>query len=143
MNRTPMITRRSADETGFTLLEIILAVFILAMAIVPMLSAFSPAIFTSGVQQEETAVFINQARGTLSRVEALDFTTLDANQGDPVNLAILFGSQAEADKESFTFAGQTYAPAVAIADAGGGVPGLLELTVTVDYVSLSTMKAEY
>ena len=141
-----MISHRFADETGFTLLEIILAVFILAMAIVPMLSAFSPAIFTSGVQQEETAVFINQARGTLSRVEALDFTTLDANQGDPVNLAILFGSQAEADKESFTFAGQTYAPAVAIAIPEApedDPPGLLELTVTVDYVSLSTKKAEY
>lgn len=138
-----MISRRSTDETGFTLFEILLAVFILALAIVPMLSAFSPAIFTSGAQHEQTAVFVNQARGTLSRVEALDFTTLDVNKGDPVNLATLFGSQAEADKESFTFAGQTYAPAVAISDAGGGVSGLLELTVTVDYVSLKTMKAEY
>ena len=88
-------------------------------------------------------VFTNQGRGTLNRVISLDFETLNSNQGDPVDLASLFGSAEEADKEIFSFKGVNYTPTVAITDASGGDGGLLELTVTLDYVSLRTLKAEY
>ena len=130
------------NSKGFTLFEILLAVVILAIAIVPMMNAFAPGL-SSLENEEKTAVFTNQARGTLNRAAALDFATLNGNQGDPVNLATLFGSQDEADKETFSFKGQNYTPILAINDASGGVGGLLELNVTVDPVMFKTLKAEY
>lgn len=130
------------NNRGFTLVEIIIAVALLAIAIVPMVSAYGPAIFSTSTE-EETAVFTNQARGTLSRVAALDFATLDNNQGDPVDLATLFGSAPEAAKETFSLQGDAYTPTVAIADVGTGLGGLLEITVAMDQVNLKTLKAEY
>ena len=115
-------------------------VLILGIAIVPMVGAFSPAM-RSVSQSEQTTVFSNQARWTLSRAAALDFATLDANQGDPADLTALFGSVPEANKEKFTFKGQTYTPTLAITDASGGTGDLLQLRVTVDDVSLTTLKA--
>jgi hypothetical protein len=79
----------------------------------------------------------------MNRVMALDFDTLKDNQGDPVDLAALFGSAAEATKENFQFRRENYTPQVAIADASEGSGGLLQLTVTVDHVRLTTLKAEY
>ena len=130
------------NNRGFTLVEIIIAVALLAIAIVPMVSAYGPAIFSTSTE-EETAVFTNQARGTLNRVAALDFPILDNNQGNPVDLVTLFGSAAEAAKETFSLEGNTYTPMVAIADVSGGLGGLLEITVTLDQVSLITLKTEY
>lgn len=137
-------TRAAAplNSRGFTFLEIMLVVLILAIAIVPMVRAFAPAVLTTNTD-EETAVFANQARGTLNRVMALDFDTLDNNQGDPVDLAALFGSAAEADKETFTFKGKNYTPTVAITDASGGLGGLLQLTVTAEQVRFATLKSQY
>jgi prepilin-type N-terminal cleavage/methylation domain-containing protein len=127
---------------GFTFLEILLVVLILAIAIVPMVRAFAPAVLTASAD-EETAVFHNQARGTLNRVMAFDFDTLNNNQGDPVNLAALFGSAAEADKETFSFKGKNYTPIVAITDASGGLGGLLQLSVTLEQVRFATRKSQY
>ena len=49
-----------SNDRGFTLFEIILVVLILSIAIVPMVTAFGPAIFSTGVE-EEIAVFTNAA----------------------------------------------------------------------------------
>jgi prepilin-type N-terminal cleavage/methylation domain-containing protein len=127
---------------GFTFLEIMLVVLILAIAIVPMVRAFAPAVLTASTD-EETTVFANQARGTLNRVMAYDFDTLENNQGDPVDLATLFGSAAEADKETFSFKGKNYTPIVAITDASGGLGGLLQLSVTAEQVRFATLKSQY
>ncbi|MGW8223899.1 MAG: type II secretion system protein [Syntrophobacteria bacterium] len=127
---------------GFTFLEIMLVVVILAIAIVPMVRAFAPAVLTASAD-EESAVFANQARGTLNRIMAFDFDTLNNNQGDPVNLTALFGSAAEADKETFSFKGKNYTPTVAIADASGGLGGLLQLSVTLEQVGFATLKSQY
>lgn len=117
-----------------------MAILILAIAIVPMMNAFAPALLSTG-QGEEQAVLTGQARRTMNRLLDLDFLSLDTNQGNPANLVALFGSQAEADKESFVYLGTTYVPVVAIADASGGAGGLLELTVTLKNVTLKTLKA--
>ena len=127
---------------GFTFLEILLVVVILAIAIVPMVRAFAPAVLTASTD-EETAVFANQARGTLNRVMACDFDTLNNNQGDPVNLATLFDSAAEADKETFNYQGKNYTPTVAITDESEGLGGLLRLTVTLENVRFATLKSQY
>lgn len=131
-----------SDNEGFTFLEIILVVLILAIAIVPMVRAFSPSTLSANVE-EETTVLTNQARGTLNRVMALDFDTLNSNQGTTVDLAALFGGAAEAAKESFTFNGENYTPTVAITDASSGAGGLLQLTVKISHIQLSTRKAQY
>lgn len=130
------------NNKGFTLIEIIIAVVLLAIVVVPLVMAYGPAIFSTGVE-EEIAVFTNQARGTLSRVATLDFTTLNNSQGNPVDLPTLFGSAEDADKETFSFKGENYTPTVAVTDASEGSGGLLEITVTVGHVSLKTLKAEY
>ena len=119
-----------------------LAVFLLGIAIAPMMSAFGPFLSSSDVAEEST-VFTNQARGTLYRILALDYATLDANKGDPVDLEALFGSTDEAAKETFSFKGKNYTPTVAIADASGGAGGLLDLTTTINHVCLTTLKADY
>jgi len=134
--------QRTTSAEGFTLVEIMIAVVLLAIAIAPMVSAYAPAIFSTSAE-DEMAVFTNRARGTLNRVTALEFIALDDNKGNPVDLAALFGSDAEAAKETFSFRGENYTPTVAITDASGGAGGLLELTVTLDRVSLKTLKAEY
>jgi len=131
-----------SNNKGFTLVEIIIAVLLLAIAIVPMVGAYGPAIFSTAVE-DEVGVFTNQARGTLNRVAALDFAILSNNQGNPVDLVALLGTAAEAAKETFSFQGSSHTPAVAIADVGGALGGLLEITVTVDEVSLITLKTEW
>ena len=142
--RNSILTRAflPLNRRGFTFLEIMLVVLILAIAIVPMVRAFAPAVLTASAD-EESAVFANQARGTLNRVMAFDFDTLNNNQGDPVNLAALFGSAAEADKETFSFKGINYTPTVAISDASGGLGGLLQLSVTLEQVRFVTLKSQY
>ncbi|RJQ48351.1 MAG: prepilin-type N-terminal cleavage/methylation domain-containing protein [Desulfobacteraceae bacterium] len=127
-------------DSGFSLIEIVAALFILAVAIVPMIKAYAPAL-SSTTGKEEMVVFANQARGTLYRLLALDYATLNANLGDPADLSSLFGSGAEAAKETFMLNGRSYTPKLSIADAGGGPEGLLELTVTLENVVLSTLKA--
>jgi prepilin-type N-terminal cleavage/methylation domain-containing protein len=130
-----------SNNKGFTLVEIIIAVLLLAIAIVPMVGAYGPAIFSTAVE-DEVGVFANQARGTLNRVAAIDYAILLNNQGNPVDLVALFGSAAEAAKETFSFHGSSYTPTVAIADVSGGLGGLLEITVTADQVSLITLTTE-
>ena len=140
--RYRMLDTRKSSQAGFTLLEIILALLILAIAISPMVNAYVPAmISTSGM--EELAAFSNQLKGTLDRVLALDFSTLTGNQGNPVDLAVLLGSAAEAAKETFSLNGTNYTPAVAITDASGGVGGLLEVTASLNGVTLKTLKADH
>jgi len=129
------------DHQGFSLIEIVFTLLILVVAIVPMLNAYSPAIFATAYE-EEKSVFTNQARGTLSRVAALDFRILNelvqTGQTNPVNLSSLFGTE-----ESFSFRGSDYAPTVLITDQGGSYGGLLEITVIVSYVSLKAFRADY
>ena len=138
----PAQKKDSTSESGFTLLEIVMAVLLLAIAIAPIVAAFKPALFaTSG--EEELSVFTHRARGTLNRAAALSFATLDVNQSASVDLAALFGSAGEAAKETFPFKGDSYTPTVAITDQSGGAGGLLEITVTVANVSVQTLKAEY
>lgn len=130
-----------SNNKGFTLVEIIIAVLLLAIAIVPMVGAYGPAIFSTAVE-DEVGVFTNQARATLNRVATLDFVILSNNQGNPVDLATLFGSAAEAAKETFSFQGGSYSPTVAIADVSAGLGGLLEITVTADQVTVIALKTE-
>ncbi len=154
----------SDNQRGFTLFEIFLALLILAIAIVPMMNAFAPALLSSG-QGEEQAVLTGQARRTMNRLLDLDFRSLDANRGNPLTagptgqLVALFGSQAEVDKESFVYLGTNYAlntniniaicatnaSGVSVPDcvtnASDGTLGLLELTVTLKNVTLQTLKA--
>ena len=131
-----------SSNKGFTLFEIIITVLLLSIAIAPMLNAFKPAIFAT-IGQEEVAVFSNRARGTLNRITALEFAALSGNSGYPVDLVTLFGSTSEANKETFSFRGESYTPLVGIFDVSGGQGGLLETGVTIEYVSLKTLKAEY
>lgn len=130
------------DYSGFSLVEILMAIVILAVAIVPMMNAFKPALVSTG-SGERLAVFTNQARSTLNRAVALDFATLNYNKGTPVDLDGLFGTPAEAAKETFSYEATSYTPTISVADASGGVGGLLEITVTIEDVALKTLKADY
>ena len=126
---------------GFTIFEILLAITILVIAIIPMVNAFAPALLSTG-QAEEQAVLTGRARQTMNRLLDLPFATLDAHKGDPANLTDLLGSAAEAAKENVDYLGQTYVPVVAVTDASGGAGGLLELKVILKDFKLQTLKAE-
>ena len=139
------------NDTGFTLVEILLAMVLISITIVPMMEAFSPGRMSMG--GEEATVFTNQARGTLNRISAIDYAILDtyvttysAGTMNLTNLFTLAGFSSGATQaafEDFSFKGTNYTPAVTIADASGGAGGMYELTVTVEYVTLKTLKAEY
>jgi len=134
-------------QAGFSLLEVMLVVILMALALVPMLNAFRQPLQATRFQEESTHC-ANRAAGTLARISAMAFTALDANQGDPVDLAALFGwpgepKADEAAKETFVLDGSSVTPSVAIADASGGAGGLVELSVTVRDVTFKTLKAEY
>jgi prepilin-type N-terminal cleavage/methylation domain-containing protein len=129
-------------KQGFTLFEIILALLILTVSIIPMINAFAPALLSAG-SEEERAVLAGRARQTINRVWDMDFRALDAHRGNPVDLAQLFGSAAEANKETVLFRVQTYVPVVSITDASGGQGGLLELQVRLQTVQLQTRKAAH
>ena len=117
-----------------------MTLLILAIAIVPMMNAFAPALLATG-QGEEQEVLTGQARETMNWFLDLDYRTLDANRATPANLVALFVSQAAQDKPRFSYMGRSYTPVVAIADASGGSGGLLEVTVTLKTVSLQSLKA--
>lgn len=134
--------RMPRGDHGFSLVELLIALVILALGIVPIINAVGPAVNTTAALAQ-ISVATNQARATLNRLSSLDFASLSAHQGDPVDLTSLFGSAAEASLENFMFNGQLYTPAVAITDASGGAGGLLQLTVTIDPVRLTTLKADY
>jgi len=134
-----------SNRQGFTFFEIILAIIILVIAIIPMVNAFAPSLLSSGYSEEQ-AVLTAQARSTMNRLIDLSFQTLNANQGNPLDsekLIAVFGSQAEVDKETLSYRGQSYAPVIAVTDASGGVGGLLELTVILKDVKLKTLRAEH
>ena len=131
-------TRRS----GFSLLEMLMVLVLLAVAIVPMLNAFRPTLMSASAE-EGSLVFQNRARGTLSRVMTNNFSALDARKSNRVDLVTLFGSAGEAAKESFAFRGTNWQPGIAIADASGGTGGLLRVSVTMEQVTLSELKADY
>ena len=119
-----------------------MAIVILAVAIVPIMNAFGPSLFAT-VSEESNTVFTNCARQTLNRIAVLDFKTLNNlvvnNQANPVNLHNLFGD----DNEVFSLRGTSYLPVATITDASAGAGGLLEITVTINQVSLKTLKADY
>ncbi len=133
---------RLISERGFSLVELLMAVMILTLAIVPIINAIGPAVKTTAAEAQ-FSVFVNQARATLNRLLTVDFETLNINQSADVDLTSLFGSTAEANLENFQLNGQSYTPKVAIADASGGAGGLLQLTVTIHQVRLTTLKADY
>ena len=135
------MARFAENGKGFTLLEILITIFILGIAIAPMVQAFSTA-FSSINAEEEMTVFTNRIRGTLYRVADLDWEELSNSTGSPVDLGSLFGSVEEANKENFLFRNQSYAPKVAIVETGDD-GGLLEITVTAGGMSLKTLRSEY
>jgi len=136
---------------GFTLFEILMAMILISLTIVPMMEAFSPGRAVEG--GEEAAVFTNQVRGTLNRVTATDYDILESYVGTygegTMNLTNLFtlagfsSGATEAALENFTHEGMSYSPTVTISDSSGGDGGLYEITATVEYVALRTQKADY
>lgn len=136
-----MRLRGALNQAGFSLLEILIALFIMALAIVPMMTAFMTAM-TATEGQARTLVYFHQANGTLSRLMAAEFAALAAHKGNPVDLSALWGSSEQAAKETFTYGSTAVTPSVAITDAGGGKGGLLEIVVTVDDLQLQTLRAQ-
>lgn len=139
------IPNPASNSKGFTLFEILLAVLFLAIAVVPLLTAYQPAIFATG-NEEELSVFSNRCRGTLNRVAALKYSILDSYKGGEVNLDTLLGSSEEADKETFSYQGASYTPTVKVTASDKDTDnegGLLEITVTIGSVTLKTLRAEY
>ena len=129
-------------ETGFTIVEVLIVIVLLGVLVAPIIAAFGPATRQS-VFEERTLVFSNRARGTLARVASLPFSTLDAYRTNMVDLVSVLGSVQAATDESFTFAGTLYRPIVAIQDASSTTGGLLRITVTIDDISMQTLRADY
>lgn len=132
------MNKKRLSQAGFTLFEIIIAVFILAVSVVPIMESFGPA-FIATRDVERSIVFSNQARGTLNRMLALGFSDFDGQIGitDP---SVLFDDTGE----DFFWQGEVKSPVIAISDKSGDNPStLLELSVTIDEISFFSQKADY
>ena len=147
------MSRLSSSSSGFTLFEIIMAMFIISIAVIPMMQSFGPAMMTAGAV-EKTSVLTNQARATMERMLALDFDTLRSkvDEAQPITVYDVFGvptDPADPDypdypDDIFEFEGVSYTPAITITDASGDASKtLLDLTVSLAGMSVSTSKAEY
>jgi prepilin-type N-terminal cleavage/methylation domain-containing protein len=134
--------QRLKSVSGFTLMEILVAIFLLALAIVPMIDAYAPAMLSAGLE-EESIVLSQRARGTMMRLVALGFARLEAHKGNPADLAALLGSAASAQEEEVTVQGKTFSPRVTIADVGGADGGLLEITVALGHATMRTLRSDY
>ncbi|MBC8442436.1 MAG: prepilin-type N-terminal cleavage/methylation domain-containing protein [Deltaproteobacteria bacterium] len=129
------------SSSGFTLFEIIVAMFVISIAVIPMMQSFGPTMMTAGAV-EKTAVLTNQARATMERLLALDFDTLKLKLAEvqPLSGNAVFGDS----DETFTFEAGTYSPAITISDASGDASKtLLDLTVSLAGMNFSTRKADY
>lgn len=132
----------SRSRSGFSLVEILLAMTILVVALVPMMLALSPANELAR-EEERTMVLANTARGTMKLLLATDYSALLAHASNRVDLASLLGSQAAADAEAVSVGGTRYEPAVGIEDASGGTGGLLRVVVQLDDVELEAWRADF
>jgi prepilin-type N-terminal cleavage/methylation domain-containing protein len=133
------LNKDASNSSGFTLFEIIIAIFILSIAVVPMMESFGPAIM-SAASVEKTAVITNQARATMDRMLVMEFDTLKSKIGTSLSGNDVFGDT----DETFPFEGDTYSPDITISDASGDSSRtLLELIVSIDNISFSTLKADY
>lgn len=134
-----------ASPQGFSLMEVMLVIILLALAVVPMLESFSPSLNALN-QAEQSTVFKHQALWTLNRVLALDYGVLESNSSDtdPVNLEVLLGS---AEDERFIYKGELHDPPEVTIEPSDqdqdDLGGLLEITVSLGSVSLQTLKAEH
>jgi len=135
------LKRYLTSPDGFTLFEILIALVILGTAIIPIMEAMAPSLATIPYLEKEI-VLTNRARGTLNRIMVLDFDTLTVNVGNPVDIATLFGSVTEGQKENFTHGGVVYQPVVAIEDESGVDNTLLKLSVTLENLKLTTLKTD-
>jgi prepilin-type N-terminal cleavage/methylation domain-containing protein len=134
--------RSNGLRDGFSMMEVIVVCLILSIAIAPMILSFVPARAAVGTERRVT-VLANRARGTLNRLRAEDYDTLLQHAGNPVNLSALFGSTNQAWRETVFLEGTNYVPTVVVQDVSGTTGGLLEIVVTVDDVTMRTLKAEY
>ena len=129
------LNKKYSNPSGFTLFEVMVTIFILSLAVVPMMKSFRPAMMSSaGVAK--TTVLTNQARGTLERLSAVDFNTLNICTSE------LSTDFFEDNLEKITFEGIDYDPKITITDAAGDST-LLKLTVTIETISFSTLRADY
>jgi len=139
------LTKASSHPPGFTLFEIIVAIFILSLSVIPMMESFGPAMMSSA-SVEKKAIIANQARGTMERLRSVDFHTLSSKtlEPQPILASAVFGDV----EETFTFEGIEYSAKITIdyepEDASGDASEkLLRLTVALENVSLVTLKADY
>ena len=139
-------------SSGFTILEMILVLLLLAIAIVPMMDAFTPSLRSAKVTGE-TEVCADRALFTITRIIALDYSDLYQNQGNSVDLATLLsvpGSTvaAEGTVESFSSGGASYTPVVSILpfvnpSTSMTMTGALQVTVSGGPVQLRALRADY
>nr|WP_320015246.1 hypothetical protein [uncultured Desulfobacter sp.] len=127
---------------GYMMMDLMVAMLLLAIAVGPMINAFFPS-FAAMNYERRTSVMTAGAMGTLNRVAALCYETLNANLGSPANLSALLGSVSAATQETVVFNGQAHVPVVTVTDYSGGVGGLLEITVTLDTIVFKTLKAQF
>jgi prepilin-type N-terminal cleavage/methylation domain-containing protein len=135
------LIKRPLKSSGFTLFEIIIALFIISIAVIPMMKSFGPAMSTAAIV-EKTAVMTNRVRATMERLLVLDFDTLQSKVDDsqPLSGNAVFGDT----QETFAFEGSSYSPEITIIDSSGDASKtLLTLTVAIEDISVSTLKAEY
>ncbi|MCF7939703.1 MAG: type II secretion system GspH family protein [Spirochaetales bacterium] len=133
-----------ASQQGFSLMEVLLVIILLAVAVVPMLESFSPSLNALN-QAEQTTIRKHQALGTLNRVLTMEYEVLESNSTGSNVLNDLFGSSEE---ESFLYEDED-SPDIRIiiekyVDSDGNEQdGLLEIEVSVGMVTLNTRKAEH
>jgi len=78
-----MLLHRTTDNKGFSLIEMMIAVAIIGIALVPMYGSLAVS-FQARTASEERTVLMNSARAKMEEILAMDFNLVDATLSDSV-----------------------------------------------------------
>lgn len=132
-----MVERRPRPgSSGFSLIEILLALSIVAVALVPMLDFFGTSM-ESGAAGKETEQLVDLARATLEEILAMNYQQVVVSGSSPSatlsDTVVLGGEQVKRDVYVDLYDGN-----------GDGIPDLdlKKITVQIRDFRLQTLKAD-
>jgi prepilin-type N-terminal cleavage/methylation domain-containing protein len=129
------------DRRGYSLVEVVLALAIMGIAMVPIIDSFALSYKTIGHSQtglSDTALAVNLAREKMEELMAMEFNAVDATLSDTVTVS---GNAVNRDVKVEPFDGNGNGIVDSVADPMDN--NIKKITVTVGSVQLQTLKVRY
>ncbi len=76
---------RSDHAGGFSLLELLIAIVIMGIALVPLIDAFAVS-YLAGSTSQQSTLLLNHSRAKMEEILAMEFNLVDAGLSDTVSV---------------------------------------------------------